>query len=70
MSGLGDAYTVIDTAILDDGTKLIKMRNPWGSETYHGDWSDDSSLWTDQFKEEAGYLNRDDGSWFISADDY
>ena len=47
----GHAYTVIDTALLDDGTRLIKMRNPWGSETYHGPWGDDSHLWTPELED-------------------
>ena len=40
------AYTVLGTIELDDGTKLLKIRNPWGSESYTGDWSDESDTWT------------------------
>ena len=64
------AFTVLGTVRLSDGTKLVRMRNPWGSETYHGDWSDKSSLWTEQYKQEAGHVESDDGMWFISAKDY
>ena len=37
----------------EDGSviKLVKMRNPWGSETYHSDYSDSSDLWTDALRE-------------------
>jgi len=35
------AYTLMGTATLSDGTKLLKMRNPWGSEVYTGPYSDD-----------------------------
>jgi hypothetical protein len=41
------AYTVID-AFIYNGTKLLKMRNPWGSEQYSGPWSDGSVEWTAQ----------------------
>lgn len=47
------AYSILDALVLTkDGKpyqKLIKMRNPWGTESYNGDWSDDSNLWTDDF---------------------
>ena len=37
------AYTVLGTLQIGEGaeaTRLIKMRNPWGHESYHGPWSD------------------------------
>ena len=64
------AYTILKTVQLSDGTKLVRIRNPWGSETYHGDWSDDSDKWTEQFKQEAGYVKADDGMWFMNASNY
>ena len=64
------AYTVLGTVRLSDETKLYKIRNPWGSETYHGDWSDNSEKWTEQFKQEAGHVSRDDGIWFMNARDF
>lgn len=46
----GHAYTLIEAieVVLDDGSheKLLKVRNPWGSYEWTGDWSDDSSKWT------------------------
>ena len=42
----GHAYTVIDTFDQSDEVKLYKIRNPWGSENYVGDYSDgDISNW-------------------------
>ena len=60
---------------------LLKVRNPYGGydynnggygvyEKFHGDWSDESTLWTDKFKAEVDYVNKKDGEWFIRAEDY
>ena len=66
------AYTVLGTDQLSNGQKLVKVRNPFGPsrETFHGDWSDKSDLWTDAFKAEVNYEDSNDGVWFISAEDY
>lgn len=47
----GHAYTLLDVVDLVNGSgtvihTLAKMRNPWGSESYHGKWSDNDSSWT------------------------
>jgi hypothetical protein len=34
-----------------------------------GDWSDKSSLWTDELKQEFGWADSDDGSFWIHVDD-
>ena len=31
---------MLGVATLKDGTQLIKMRNPWGSEGYKGEYKD------------------------------
>jgi calpain-15 len=36
---------------VDQNTKLLKLRNPWGKEEWLGDWSDKSKLWTPALKE-------------------
>lgn len=36
------AYSVLGVKTLSNGTRLIKVRNPWGSERYSGPWSDKS----------------------------
>ena len=61
--------------IEDDSGKsyrLVKMRNPWGSnnEKYRGKWSDQSSVWTDDLRSQAGHLNANDGEFFMEFDDY
>ena len=72
------AYTVLGTDKLSNGQMLVKVRNPWGgynsgygsSEKFQGDWSDNSNLWTDEFRAEVDYVNKKNGEWFISAEDY
>jgi hypothetical protein len=43
------AYTILHTYEIGD-LKLVKMRNPWGSEEYTGPYSDGDSNWTDAIK--------------------
>lgn len=46
----GHIYTVLGVVKIKDDAgkevKLVKMRNPWGAEYYHSDYSDSSSKWT------------------------
>ena len=51
----GHGYSFIKTVQLSDGTKLVQVRNPWGTEKYHGPWCDVCDEWTDTFKRQAGY---------------
>ena len=53
-----------------DIVKLLKIRNPWGSLEWNGDWSDDSNLWTEEFKKQVGYSDSDDGCFFIDYLDF
>ena len=59
-------YTVLGVDTLSDGTRLYRIRNPWGRESYTGDWNDDSSQWNQAFIDEVGvYVNEEDGIFFI-----
>lgn len=44
------AYSLLDLVHLSNGVRLAKIRNPWGSEKYHGEYSDSSPLWTPALK--------------------
>ena len=46
----GHAYSVFSTHTLSNGVRLLKLRNPWGVDSFKGRWSDKSDLWTKQFK--------------------
>ena len=64
----GHAYSLISIHRLEhEGSeiKLFKLRNPWGSGEWTGDWSDNSEKWTDELKEKVGFTNADDGIFFI-----
>ena len=34
------AYTVLKSVTLSTGVRLVQCRNPWGVDSFHGDWSD------------------------------
>jgi len=52
----GHAYTLLGGVELASGTRLVKIRNPHGSESYSGPWSDTSEEWTDDLLNEANTL--------------
>merc|ERR1712238_91870 len=61
----GHAYTLLNVLELSTGEKLARVRNPWSQGEWKGDWSDASSKWTAALKEEAGYVNANDGQFFM-----
>ena len=50
--------------------RVVKLRNPWGKGEWKGAWSDDSDLWTDELKEEIGFVNQLDGVFCMSWNDF
>lgn len=69
----GHAYSLISVHIIesdDTEVRLIKMRNPWGSGEWKGDWCDSSDLWTDELRDEVDCKEEDDGIFHISVEDY
>eukprot|EP01034_Spumella_vulgaris_P035448 gene35448-43707_t len=66
----GHAYTLISVKEIKSGVKLVKLRNPWGNTEWNGDWSNNSSLWTDAIAAElGGHTKEDDGSFWMSFED-
>ena len=67
-------YSLIDHAILPNGQKLLKIRNPWGQENYYGPYSD----YGDLSDTDLDWLNdnghphtkRDDGEFWIRSEDF
>lgn len=50
--------------------RLLKLRNPWGSGEWQGDWSDLSPLWTPELRKSEGCSIADDGTFFIPIEAY
>lgn len=41
------AYAILDVqTIPEGGVRLVKVRNPWGRDSWDGDWSPHSALWS------------------------
>ncbi len=48
----------------------MRLRNPWGSDEWQGDFGDDSDLWTDEIKEQVGYTDEEGGIFFLPEKDF
>ena len=71
-SGLvfGATYTVYEVREID-GHCLIKLRNPPGDHgEWKGDWGDSSPVWTRRLKKILGWVEEEDGCFWISWDDF
>lgn len=68
----GHAYVVLSAVELSNGAKLVKLRNPWGSERYKCDYNDSSALWTKELRQEAGATPEavNEGIFFVTIEDY
>jgi len=72
----GHAYTTLSVLELTDGTRLVKVRNPWGSEQWTCDWRDtDNVNWTAERRAEAETAHTqensvNDGVFWVSFADY
>ena len=70
----GHAYTVLGVKEVNTSQgkqKLVNLRNPWGNGEWSGPWSDGSSKWTEDLKNQCGnYEDIDDGSFWMSFEDF
>ena len=64
------AYTVLGVNQLSTGQRLVRLRNPWARDSFTGDWSDSSPLWTDELRAEVGVEKNNDGIIFMSLEDF
>ena len=62
------AYVMLGVATLKDGTQLIKMRNPWGSEGYKGEYKD--SNMSQDVKEQLKHTNSNDGTFYMTVPEF
>lgn len=66
------AYSVLKVAQLGDA-RLLHVRNPWGHREWQGRWSDNSAEWktvSEEEKKRIGYVNEDDGCFWIELGDF
>lgn len=70
----GHAYSVFGAYTLSNGTKLIKVRNPHGKDSYTGAWSDSDTKSWDSIpaaeKNELYVNDEDDGVFFMEYGTY
>ena len=50
--------------------RVIRLRNPFGNGEWNGDKSDNSSKWTQKLKMEYNLVQKDDGDFHMSFDDF
>jgi len=67
----GHAYVVLGVTTLNNGQRLVQLRNPWGKDSYKGDYSDYSGRWTAALQQELGYTpDTEDGRIWMTIEDY
>jgi len=75
----GHAYGLIGAVTLKggahDGMRMLKTRNPWGTNKYDGPWSEKSADWTPEYRKQADNYGTDNigDIWLpldIWSDDY
>ena len=48
----------------------MRVRNPWGQGEWTGAWSDNAAEWTPEILTELNYKFADDGTFWISYEDW
>ena len=68
----GHSYVVLSAKKMSNGARLVKIRNPWGEESYSCAYSDSSQRWTPELRREAGatYEAKNEGIFFMRIEDY
>ena len=69
----GHAYTVLGVLEIetDKGKeKVVHLRNPYGNGEFNGEWSDYSKKWTPELKKKYNLIEKDDGDFYMSYDDF
>ena len=64
----GRVVSAFDDAAPD--VTIVQLRNPWGRFEWTGPWSDESDTWTPELKEQVGFVAADDGTFWMSFEDF
>ncbi|KAL9645185.1 hypothetical protein ABK040_002386 [Willaertia magna] len=68
-----DAFTVPQSVYPNQTgeLRLVKLKNPWANQyEWKGDFSDNSSKWTNKLKEYVGMQESNDGIFYMSFEDF
>jgi len=70
----GHAYTLVSfhqiTTSQNKLVYLFRIRNPWSQGEWSGDWSDKSSLWDNNTKNQVEFSKKEDGIFFMNDTDF
>jgi len=67
------AYSILSAHEVDyEGGpfRILRMRNPWRTGEWEGEFSDKSDCWSDDLKAQLGHEDKDDGVFFIPYRDF
>jgi hypothetical protein len=66
----GHAYGILDVRE-QDGLKMVKVRNPWGSTEWKGKYSDEDDFWKSEANlKKWDHSLADDGTFWMCYDDF
>lgn len=66
-------YSVLRVFDLKSGgkmTRVLKLRNPHGKQSWTGLWSENSAIWTPELRAEVGPFSGSQGTFCISLEDF
>ena len=64
------AYSIINVTNVGADTRLLQLRNPWGRQVWTGDWSDESTTWTNELREQLKPNRANEGVFWMSFADF
>jgi len=51
-------------------TRLVAVRNPWGSYEWNGAWGDNDERWTPELRAQVNSTGSEDGIFYMTVEDY
>lgn len=69
----GHAYSLLDAREVNVNNKsvqLVKLKNPWKTGEWKGDFSDGSKLWDERLKNQLKHIDADDGVFWMPFKDF
>ena len=66
----GHAYSILKMHQAASGSKFVRVRNPWGQHEWCGRFSDKSADWTPALRAELGFVDEEDGTFFMLWEDF